>query len=466
MAQRMTGRKQEFNLQLCQIVDALLLAFAFWVAFVLRLESQRWLPLQDIGSFSENQWMVFIIMPFGPILLELQGYYSNPLQKNLAKSLAQISGAAIWLALIIAGCVIFFHLSSPSRTVLPLFALVAPVLLTLREQVTISFFRRRTRSGTHREPVLFAGRPSDIKLLRQKLTPTQLIEMDIVGEINIEQLPVSALIDAMHKHSVNRVIFAGGHSNMEQLQQAIGACEIEGVEAWLVADFIKTAIAKPTFDAMGTLPMLVFRTTPSVSWSLLVKGVVDRIGATILLILTSPLFLVAYFGIKLTSPGPVIFCQQRGGKHGKPFTMYKFRSMTTDAEMRKSELECHNEMSGPVFKVANDPRITPFGHWIRKTSIDELPQLINVIVGDMSLVGPRPLPLYEVANFENHAQRRRLSVKPGLTCLWQISGRNNVQNFDQWVQLDLEYIDNWSVWLDIKILFKTIPAVLFGFGAK
>ena len=252
---------------------------------------------------------------------------------------------------------------------------------------------------------------------------------------------------------------------MIQLQQAIGACEVEGVEAWLVANFIKTAIAKPTFDSLGSLPMLVFRTTPSVSWSLLVKAIIDRIGALTLLILTSPLMLIAFIGIKLTSPGAVIFSQQRGGKNGRPFTMYKFRSMTTDAEMRLAELASQNEMSGPVFKVGKDPRITPFGRWIRKTSIDELPQLINVLVGDMSLVGPRPLPLYEVANFENDAQRRRLSVKPGLTCLWQISGRSKVQVFEEWVQLDLEYIDNWSVWLDIKILLKTIPAVLFGSGA-
>jgi exopolysaccharide biosynthesis polyprenyl glycosylphosphotransferase len=462
----MTGRKQEFNLQLYQILDALLLAFAFWAAYVLRVESQHWFPLEHLGPFTESQWIVFIIMPFGPILLELQGFYSNPLQKTLTKSLTQMAGAALWLALLVGGCVIFFRLKVTSRATLPLFGLLAPTLLTLRERITITLFRNRARSGTHREPVLLAGRPSDIKRLRQKLTPVQLIEMDIMGEVNIEQEPIAALIDAMHKHSVNRVIFAGGHSNMQQLQQAIGACEVEGVEAWLVADFIKTAIAKPTFDAMGSLPMLVFRTTPSVSWSLLVKAFVDRLGAAFLLVVTSPLFLVAYVGVKLTSPGPVIFSQQRGGKHGKPFTMYKFRSMSTDAEMRRLELECRNEMSGPVFKVQNDPRVTPFGHWIRRTSIDELPQLINVLLGDMSLVGPRPLPLYEVANFENDAQRRRLSVKPGLTCLWQISGRNNVQKFDQWVKLDLEYIDNWSVWLDIKILFKTIPAVLFGFGAK
>ncbi len=462
----MTGRKQEFNLQLFQIVDALLLAFAFWLAYVLRVRGGAFFSWGDFSAFADNQWVVFIAMPFGPILLELQGFYSNLLQKNLAKSLAQMAGASFWLGLIVAGCVIFFHLQAPSRVILSLFAAIAPVLLLAREVSSVAFFRKRVRSGSHREPVLLAGRPSDIKRLRGMLTPLQLIEMDIVGEINIEQQPLSSLVDSLHKHSVNRVIFAGGHSNMQQLQQAIAACEVEGVEAWLVANFIKTSIAKPTFDAMGSVPMLVFRTTPSVSWSLLIKSFMDRLGALIVILLTSPLFLIAFLGIKFTSPGPVIFCQQRGGKHGKPFTMYKFRSMITDAEMHRAELASRNEMSGPVFKVENDPRITPFGRWIRKTSIDELPQLLNVLLGDMSLVGPRPLPLYEVENFENHAQRRRLSVKPGLTCLWQISGRNNVQQFEDWVKLDLEYIDNWSVWLDLKILFKTVPVVLFGLGAK
>ena len=461
----MTGRKQEFNLQLFQIIDALLLAFAFWGAYVLRQLGQYWFGMIPIGSFSESEWMVFIIMPFGPILLELQGFYAHPLQKSLGASLGQMVSAAIWIALLVAGCVIFFRLQVPSRAVLPLFALLAVILLLLRERATIAFYRNRARNGTNREQVLLAGSLKDIKALRQTLNSVQLIEMDIVGEIDIERQPTSELIDALHRHSVNRVIFTGGRANMIQLQQAIGACEVEGVEAWLVANFIKTAIAKPTFDSLGSLPMLVFRTTPSVSWSLLVKAIIDRIGALTLLILTSPLMLIAFIGIKLTSPGAVIFSQQRGGKNGRPFTMYKFRSMTTDAEMRLAELASQNEMSGPVFKVGKDPRITPFGRWIRKTSIDELPQLINVLVGDMSLVGPRPLPLYEVANFENDAQRRRLSVKPGLTCLWQISGRSKVQVFEEWVQLDLEYIDNWSVWLDIKILLKTIPAVLFGSGA-
>jgi lipopolysaccharide/colanic/teichoic acid biosynthesis glycosyltransferase len=156
----------------------------------------------------------------------------------------------------------------------------------------------------------------------------------------------------------------------------------------------------------------------------------------------------------------------RSGLNGKPFRMYKFRSMVTNAEQKKHELAQFNEMSGPVFKVSNDPRVTPFGRFIRKYSIDELPQLYNVLRGEMSLVGPRPLPVDETLAFDDYSHRRRLSVKPGLTCLWQISGRSNLTDFSEWVRLDLEYIDNWNFWLDLKILIYTIPVVLAGAGAK
>ena len=270
----------------------------------------------------------------------------------------------------------------------------------------------------------------------------------------------------MHRHAVSRVIFAAGHGQLNRVEQAIGACELEGVPAWLVANFIQTAIAKPDFDAFGGRPMLVFRSTPDVSWAFRIKGLIDRVGALIGLILLAVPMLIVALGIRLTSRGPIIFKQERAGKNGKPFVMYKFRSMESDAEMRRAELMPFNQMRGPVFKVAADPRITPFGRWLRRTSMDELPQLFNVLKGNISLVGPRPLPLYEVENFENTAQRRRLSVKPGLTCLWQISGRNQVKDFSDWVKLDLEYIDRWSLGLDFKIMLRTIPAVLFGLGAK
>jgi exopolysaccharide biosynthesis polyprenyl glycosylphosphotransferase len=189
-------------------------------------------------------------------------------------------------------------------------------------------------------------------------------------------------------------------------------------------------------------------------------------AAFILTVLLAPLWLIVPILLKISSPGPVFFKQRRSGLNGRPFTMLKFRTMVNNAEQLKQELAQLNEMSGPVFKVTNDPRITPLGRFLRRYSIDELPQLFNVLRGEMSIVGPRPLPVDEVERFDDPAHRRRLSVKPGLTCLWQVSGRNEVRSFTDWVRLDLYYIDHWSLWMDFKILVWTIPAVLLAKGAK
>jgi exopolysaccharide biosynthesis polyprenyl glycosylphosphotransferase len=212
--------------------------------------------------------------------------------------------------------------------------------------------------------------------------------------------------------------------------------------------------------------MLVFRSKPAAQWALFFKNIIDRVGAFSGLVLLAPLLLVVAAAIKITSPGPALFRQRRSGLHGAPFEMWKFRTMYVNAEQQKEELQAFNEMKGPVFKMQDDPRVTPLGRFLRRTSIDEFPQLVNVLRGHMSLVGPRPLPVYEVERFEETVHRRRLSMKPGLTCLWQIRGRNTVVNFSDWVRMDLEYIDNWSLFLDAYIVLQTIPSVLLGIGAR
>lgn len=463
----MTGRKQELNLQFQEITDGVLLVLMFWGSYLLRYFATDWFSLsQPIGSFDEFRWVLFLLMPFGPIILEMQGYYNHILQKTFLRTLSQLLRAGVLLAALLAVCVLFFRLDVPSRAVLLIFSVLSAAALIARERLTILYLKKQASSGKFRESVLLAGVPADIAQLEATFTLEQKVGMEIVARIDIEAQPVTVLVETLHAHSVSRVIFAGGHSHLNRLQEAIAACEIEGVEAWLVADFIKTSIARPDFDMIGTRPMLVFRTTPEISWALLVKTCIDRVGAVLLLMPASFLMLATAVAIKLSSPGPVIFRQSRAGKHGKPFMMYKFRTMVTDAQMRQAELVAFNQMSGPVFKLDRDPRVTPIGRILRKWSVDELPQLFNVLQGHMSLVGPRPLPIYEVEKFENTAQRRRLSVKPGLTCLWQVSGRNEVTDFHEWVRLDLKYIDNWSIWLDLKILLKTIPVVMFGWGAK
>ncbi len=461
----MLARKQELNTQYQQLSDALLLALSLFAAHTLRFFGTSWFNMSEsIGPFRNYQWLLLVIMPFGPLLLDLQGFYQARLMKTRWTSFLQVLRAMIYLSVMVSACMIFLRM--PNRSFPLIFLPIAATLLLLKERIAVNLVRRRALRGELRERVLLAGVPQDIATLEKSFPPDQKLLLEVAARIDIEKQPISDLVEAMHRHAVSRVIFAAGHIQLNRVEQAIGACEVEGVPAWLAADFIQTSIAKPEFDAFGGRPMLVFRSTPEVSWALHLKGIIDRVGAFVALIVLAIPMAFVIWGIRLTSKGPAVFRQERAGKHGKPFVMYKFRSMVNDAEMRRAELEPFNQMSGPVFKVTDDPRITPFGRWLRRTSVDELPQLVNVLMGDMSLVGPRPLPLYEVEKFESTAQRRRLSVKPGLTCLWQISGRNRVQDFRDWVKLDLEYIDGWSLSLDFKILLRTIPAVLFGAGAK
>ena len=199
-------------------------------------------------------------------------------------------------------------------------------------------------------------------------------------------------------------------------------------------------------------------------WPLVFKRVLDVALSLVLLVLLSPLFLAVAALIRLTSKGPVFFRQERIGVNKRTFLIYKFRTMVPDAEKLIEALEDQNQVSGPVFKIMDDPRITPLGRMLRRSSIDELPQLFNVLKGDMSLVGPRPLPVRDYQGFNEDWQRRRFSVRPGITCLWQVNGRSSIP-FEQWMRLDLQYMDEWSLWLDIKILARTIPAVLRGSGA-
>jgi exopolysaccharide biosynthesis polyprenyl glycosylphosphotransferase len=194
------------------------------------------------------------------------------------------------------------------------------------------------------------------------------------------------------------------------------------------------------------------------------KRVLDIVFSVILLVLLAPVFVVVAVLIQLYTPGPVLFRQERIGLNKRRFLIFKFRTMVRNAEKMMAELESHNEVSGPVFKIKKDPRITPIGRVLRRTSIDELPQLFNVLKGDMSLVGPRPLPVRDYEGFSEDWQRRRFSVRPGITCLWQVSGRSALP-FEQWMKLDLQYMDEWSLWLDIKILAQTVSAVLKGTGA-
>ncbi len=464
----MGTRRQEINVQLNQLFDAVMLGVLLWVCYALR-ESGFFIidSLHEIPPFPYMYWILAVLMPFGPFLLDLQGFYNHPLEKTVARSLNQILRAGVGLVVLLGLAAFFFRLTVPSRSVMVLFGVLAPVFLLLKDRIRSWMYIRKLAHGGAGEPIIVAGEPSKIAEFRESLSPSQRLEMKIVEEVDLGvEDGVRGLVDAMHRNPVGRVILAFRQVDLERLQAAVEACEVEGVEAWLNADFIRTSVARPSYETLGRKPMLVFRATPEISWALMLKNMTDRAGAVLLLLLLSPVMLAAAAAVKMTSPGPVIFRQRRAGLHGKPFIMFKFRTMCADAEQKQKELEAFNEMSGPVFKVGDDPRVTPLGRLLRRLSIDELPQLFNVLRGEMSLVGPRPLPLYEVEKFQSAGHRRRLSMKPGLTCLWQVRGRNQVTDFDDWVKMDLEYIDEWSLWLDLRILLRTVPVVLCGFGAR
>ena len=467
----MKGRKQQIHLELLQLVDSLLILAAIWVARLLRelLASYGYLEKGLLGtSLTDIFWLLFIVVPFGPIVLERYGFYDHPLHKRRWESVKQMFQSLLVIGVAVGTVAIFGKLDPSSRLALAGSVPIAGFLLLARESITKYYLRRKLKEGARIETVVFAGSIADIEAMRAKLPQHILAEWRIAEVFDLTNRPVNELSEIIHEHSVARVVFAAAHTSFDRVQEAVRACEVEGVEAWIFANFLQTSIARPTFDFLGQHPMLVFRTTPEISWALLAKTVFDRVSAFIaLMILAIPMLLIV-IAIKKASPGSVIFRQRRCGQHGKPFTMFKFRTMHPNADKLLDEVkrQSGNEMSGPVFKLHNDPRIFPLGKILRKYSLDELPQLMNVVLGDMSIVGPRPLPTYEVDEFTDLAHRRRLSVKPGLTCLWQVSGRNAITDFDDWVKLDLEYIDNWSLSLDLSILLRTIPVVLFGKGAK
>jgi exopolysaccharide biosynthesis polyprenyl glycosylphosphotransferase len=469
----MLRRDRQIRMQFHQLVDASLFWLSFWAAYALRSDPQivAWLHLPPITDETLDSqkllWLSVVLIPAAPLILESQNFYNRPLLWP--------RGAVFWPLL--KGCVIttvglvlamyVFHFVTP-RGMMAFFGVISFSVVYAKEELVRWVLHSKLAQSQSKRRFVLVGTSREIVRMRQELKQHAREGVEIMAELNLIETPVQQIVNLLHDHSVFGVILSAKHTNFEQVEYVIRACELEGVEVWLIADFFSTQISRTSFDELVGRPLLVFRTTPEASWQSVAKQLLDLFGAFFLLVslIVVPVIPLIALAIKFTSPGPVFFRQKRSGINGTPFTIYKFRTMGTNAEQFKHELEAMNEMSGPVFKVTNDPRVTPIGKFLRKYSLDELPQLFNVLRGEMSLVGPRPLPVDEVRRFDNLAHRRRLSVKPGLTCLWQISGRNQISDFKEWVRLDLEYIDNWTIWLDLKILILTIPAVVRGTGAK
>ena len=464
----MLSRDRLIRMQIHQFVDTCLIAVSFWLAFELRCSGTfaYYFGLVPVGfSFESYVGLYLLLIPATPLVLEGQGYYGRPMLCRRRLTVWILFKACFLLSLGLILALFFTRLELPRSTMI-WFGLIGVALMLVKEEIVRFALTTNLARAQLRRRFILLGTPDETARIRRDLLAKSQEEIEVLAELDVDSTPLDKLVHLLHEHSVNGVILSGRQSHFDKVEQFIRACELEGVEVWLLAEFFRTQVSRTSFDDFYGRPVLVFRSAPDSSWQGILKLVFDFLLALMLIFFLLPFFLLIALIIKRTSPGPVMFRQQRSGLNGRPFTLYKFRTMVTNAEQLKHELAAMNEMTGPVFKVTNDPRITPIGKLLRKFSIDEFPQLYNVLRGEMSMVGPRPLPVDEVKQFNDMAHRRRLSVKPGLTCLWQISGRNNVKDFRDWVRLDLEYIDNWSLWLDFKILWRTVPVVLAGTGAR
>jgi len=405
-----------------------------------------------------------------------QGLYTSHRLGSQAREIVEIGRAiAICSVALVVAAAIGHWPTISLRTVasfgLVSFALVSGFRIALRYNL-----RRLRERGHNVKSLLIVGGGARGRAFAAHVTRRRDLGYKILGYVDNESAYVAGarylgsiedLPRLMSTEIIDEVAIALPiKSHYSQIERAVGLLEEQGITAHVLSDLFPQKLARAQSTDFDGMPIVTLGSVPPFSWRTEAKRLMDLSVSVIMLIVSAPVLLAAAMAIKLDSPGPVCFIQERVGFNKRRFRMIKFRTMAIDAEDRMKEIEHLNEKQGtPIFKIKNDPRITRVGRWLRKTSIDELPQLINVLVGDMSIVGPRPLSVRDATRMEVAWQKRRFSVKPGLTCLWQVSGRSNL-SFEQWMKLDLEYIDHWSLGLDASILLRTIPAIVLARGAS
>jgi exopolysaccharide biosynthesis polyprenyl glycosylphosphotransferase len=479
--------KQKANL-IARIVygaDLALTSVAFFVAFFIRdgilphVDPTHFpTPLFPISEYLKIYPIVLVI--WSVLLFTYQSYHSHrtiPLTKEAITTLRVVAVGTVLLATL----AYLLPLRQLSRAWFILFAALSAVLLTA-EKILLRVIARWVRSkGLNYRTVLIVGTGRRATDIARMIVGHKYWGYKILGFVSdghrlsngwaryrtYGTVPdLKRILEAGEiTEPIDEVVFAVTRKKLDEMKQIFLLCEELGIRTRVAMNFLQNRIARMEIEELEGVPFLTFTTTPSNETQLALKRLMDIAVSMLLLVLTVPVLVIAALAIRLSSPGSVVFRQKRIGLNGRMFTLYKFRTMIEDAHQRREEFAHLNEMNGPVFKMRDDPRVTPVGRWLRRFSLDEIPQLWNVLKGDMSLVGPRP-PIPEEVKSYHRWHRRRLSMKPGLTCLWQVSGRNQIQDFDRWMELDLQYIDNWSPSLDVKILLRTIPAVLSGKGAS
>jgi exopolysaccharide biosynthesis polyprenyl glycosylphosphotransferase len=405
--------------------------------------------------------------------LDLHGSQRRRPIPDLIGRLAAAGAAS--MVIVAAGA---FIASVPVPSVFPLEYAAAQLLFLapIRFGAVTGLRLLRRHAGRNYRNVVIVGSGPRAQAVRRKIEQNPGWGQRVLGFVDDGEPPemmavprsrvhkLADLPELFRRYVIDEVIVACPRSMLAEVGPAIAACASVGVPITVPSDLFGDYLPPPRVTTFDTMAALRFAPVHHGRVQLAVKRVIDVVGSSVLLLASGPLIAAAAALVRSTSPGPAFYRQLRCGLNGRPFTMWKLRTMCADADRRKEELRDLNEMDGPVFKIRNDPRLTPLGRHLRRWSIDELPQLWNVLRGDMSLVGPRPLPVEEVAGCEMW-QRRRLSMPPGITCLWQVRGRNEI-GFEDWVKLDLEYVDGWSLARDVRILLATVRAVFRGKGAS
>jgi exopolysaccharide biosynthesis polyprenyl glycosylphosphotransferase len=449
------------------VIDVLLAIIGFNLA--LWIETGH-ISLMQNKDTTILHFVLITVWYFLGISLHLnQLFRSRPYSVVLFSCLSQVLLGTSLLALSIW----IFNLSSIDIEILGLFAGIT-LLFTFSAKLGSYYFMKRARSkGLNFLNVLVVGDKSASSFLRQMMTIKEwgYRVVAIIGSPELEKefgavapfLSDDTDIEQLLRNkTIDEVIYYKEDSTQKEMESLLHITSELGVVFRMYSSLFNMMTNKTHLHYFGTTPMLTISNTPMNFVELWGKVVFDRLLSAGVVVLLAPVFVVIALGIKLNSRGPVFFKQKRVGVRGRKFFLYKFRTMVVNAEELKAQLAAKNEMDGPVFKMTNDPRVTRIGYFLRKSSLDELPQFFNVLLGDMSVVGPRPPLPDEVHKYESW-QLRRLSMKPGITCLWQVSGRNNIP-FEDWMRMDLQYIDNWSLKLDFVIFLKTIRTMVRGDG--
>jgi exopolysaccharide biosynthesis polyprenyl glycosylphosphotransferase len=377
-------------------------------------------------------------------------YRVELLNRPLLESIRALIVTQAWGTAVLAVALVVTRVAL-NRSFLALFVVVSTLLLLLAIFVERSWLR----ASRGRNIALVVGpRDGDVAGELERLRGTLVKWLDSIDP--------AVLRGRLAEGGTDEVILPAAIPRA-RLPELLRVCDEVGIPARIRMDRVEPDLPRPRAELVGPTLYLLYQKARPDRPALLLKALLDRVLAAAGLAVLAPLMVVIAILVRFTSRGPALFVQERAGLNGRAFRMLKFRTMRADAESDRAALLDANEMDGPVFKIANDPRVTPLGRFLRRTSLDELPQLLNVLAGHMSLVGPRPLPLFETRELTG-TDRRRLSMRPGLTCLWQVSGRNDL-TFREWMALDLQYVDNWSVTMDLAILVRTIPALLSGRGA-